>query len=235
MLSIVTWLWSTPGFRTAFAPAHVNALARMVRRHYRLPHRLMCVTSFFSGFDDEIELVEPWHDFAGVGSPHGTAYPACYPRLRAFHPAVAATFGDRFVSLDLDWVIVDDVAPLWDRPEPFVALRDPMHSRQYNGSMVLLSAGARPEVWSDFDPARSPARARQAGCLGSDQGWVSYRAPGAPVWGREDGVFSYRADVLTAGGQLPADARMVNFHGACKPWSAAAQALPWVRAHWGTV
>ena len=34
------------------------------------------------------------------------------------------------------------------------------------------------------------------------------------------------------GGRLPADARIVMFHGHEDPWSPAAQRLDWVRAQW---
>lgn len=231
MLSIVTWLWQAPGYRSTFGPAAVNALARGIRRHYARPHRFICVTSQRDGIDQDVEIVPPWDDFVGLRSPHGAEYPACYRRLRGFHPDIAAAFGPRFVSLDLDMVPVADLVPLWDRPEPFVGLRDPFWPKQYNGSMYLLQAGARAQVWRDFNPATSPAIAKAAGFKGSDQAWISYRIPGEPVWGTEDGVASYRKDIGPAG-VLPSGARLVSFHGAIKPWDQVAQGLDWVRRAW---
>lgn len=232
VLSIVCWKWSRPGYRSTFTGEHVNRLAAMVRRHYARPHRFICVTDDASGIDAGIEVLPPWDDFADVPSPHGGSAPSCYRRLRAFHPDAAQWFGERFVSIDLDTVIVQDVAPLWDRPEDFVAWRDPFygHRGQYCGSMMLLRAGARPGVWSDFDPKRSPAAARAAGFRGSDQAWVSYRLPGEATWSEADGVLSYRRDIKPR--SLPAHARIVMFHGAVDPWHPEAQRLDWVREHW---
>lgn len=234
MLSVVTWLWSTPGYRSTFGPAAVNALAHAVRRHYARPHRFLCVTDQSDGIDQAVEIVPPWDDFVAVPSPHGGSNPSCYRRLRGFHPDAARAFGPRFVSLDLDMVAVADLAPLWDRPEAFVGLRDPLYPRQLNGSMFLMDAGARPLVWTQFDPERSPAVARRAGYRGSDQAWMSYALPGEQQWTAADGVLSYRADILPRGGMLPPGARLVSFHGRMDPWHPIAQRLGWVREHWGS-
>lgn len=234
-LSIITWLWPpAPGYRSTFGPAAVNALARAVRRHYARPHRFICVTNFPAGIDGHIDVVPCREDFAAVASPHGGSHPSCYRRLRGFHPDAARAFGPRFVSLDLDMVPVADLVPLWDRPEPFVGLRDPFWPQQMNGSMWLLEAGARAQVWRDFNPASSPAIARAAGFKGSDQAWISYRLPGEPTWGTEEGVLSYRKDIGQAG-VLPSGARIVSFHGKVDPWHPEAQRLAWVREHWGAV
>lgn len=211
MLNVICWKW---GGR--YAAAHVNSLQRQVARFYRGPHTFRCVTNQPDGI--ECETVPDLEDFANLRSPHGGAFPSCYRRLRLFHPDAAKWYGERFVSLDIDWTIHADVTPLWDRPEPFVALRDPYHGGkgQYCGAMLLLTAGARPEVWERFDPRGSPQAATLAGFKGSDQAWISHMAPGAPTWSTADGVYSYRVNCLSG---LPSDARMVNFHGHFKPWT----------------
>lgn len=212
MLTVVTWLW---GMR--YTAGHVNALARQVRRHYASQHRFVCVTNRPTAI--HCETIHDREDFVDVASPHGGQFPACYRRLRLFHADAAQWFGPRFVSLDLDIALTADMAPLWDRPEDCVLLRDPLYPDQYNGSMVLLTAGARPHVWSDFRPDTSPARARAAGKRGSDQGWISYCLPGEATWTTADGVYSYRKDIMPRRGALPAGARMVSFHGHIKPWT----------------
>lgn len=234
MLTIVTWKWSRPGYRSTFIGAHVNALARMVDRWYAPPHRVLCVTNDPTSVDPAITIVPDVNDFANVPSPHGSHWPACYRRLRMFRPDIAATFGERFVSIDLDVVLVGDVVPLWDRPEGCVLYRDPLFPNQANGSMVLLSAGARPEVWTEFDPNRSPQIARGAGFMGSDQAWLSLRLPSEPRWDARDGVYSFRKDIEPAGGKLPADARIVVMHGRQDPWTGG-QKYAWCRDNWGTV
>lgn len=234
MISVVTWLWSRPGYRSTFTAEHVNRLAATVSLHYRRPHRFICVTDSPVGLAASVEFLPAWNDWADVPSPHGAANPACYRRLRAFHPDIGTHFGERFVCLDIDTVAVADLVPLWDRPEDFVIYDDPLYpGRQYCGAMLLMSAGARPQVWTDFDPKTSPRQALKAGKRGSDQAWISYRIPGEATWGPADGVYSYRRHIQRHGGRLPAGARLTVWHGAHDPWGAEGQRLDWVRANWG--
>lgn len=234
MLTVVTWLWEKPGYRSAFGPVHVNALQQMVANHYRGPHRFLCVTDMTQGLNPHVAVVPPWNDFATLQSPYGAHQPSCYRRLRAFHPEIGQVFGDRFVMLDLDTVITRDVTPLWNRPEDFVIWGETDPRSFYNGSMMLMTAGARPQVWTEFDPDRSPAEAHRAGRFGSDQGWLSHcLGKGEATWTREDGVYSFRVHLQKSGtNTLPEDARIVMFHGGVDPWSDRAQQLPWVRQHY---
>lgn len=234
-LSVVTWKWHTPGYRTAFGSQTVNVLRRMVARHYQAPHRFICVTDDRNGIDDDVEVVPAWNDFATVKSPMGGNNPSCYRRLRMFHPDIADVFGPRFVSLDLDMVLTSDVRPLWDRPEDFVIYGDTNPKTYYNGSMLLMTAGARPNVWTDFHQVRSPALSRAAGHFGSDQGWISYcLGPGETKWSKADGVYSFRNDLKPRGqSALPSNARIVVFHGSVDPWSPIAlRQFSWLRDHY---
>lgn len=230
--TVLTWLWTDPRYRgERYTAEHVERLRRMVERHYRLPHRFACVTNL--DLPAHIERI-PLADLrlARLRSPHGSRYPSCYRRLRMFAPGAGEVFGQRFISLDLDLVLLDDVTELWSRPEPFVAWRD-LHPRcLYNGSMMMLTAGAHPRVWTDFNPDTSPHMAVRK-YNGSDQGWISYRlGPGHATWTGEDGVYSFRHQIRDR--ELPENAKIVVFHGNVKPWHEEAQALPWVREHWGT-
>jgi hypothetical protein len=232
LISIVCWKWSRPGYRSTFTGEHVNALARMVKRHYPHPHRVICVTNDAAGIDSSIEIVPDRADFADIPSPHGGMNPTCYRRLLLWHPDAARWFGERFVSVDLDVVATADLSPLWNRPEDVVLYRDPLYPTQYNGSMQLLTAGARPDVWAAFNPDRSPQIARGAGFRGSDQAWISLRLPGEAQWDTRDGVYSFRKDIQRNGGKLPQDARLVVMHGQHDPWTGG-QSYDWCREHWG--
>jgi hypothetical protein len=232
VISFVTWLWKPhPQYRSQFAATHVNVLASMVKRHYTQPHRFLCVTDIPKGIDlMKVEVVPAFNDFAHVPSPYGPHQPSCYRRLRAFHPEIGKVFGERFVSMDLDTVITGDLTPLFDRTEDVVLWEEQDKRSYYNGSLMLLKAGTRPQVWKNFNPKRSPREAKQAGRFGSDQGFISYvLGKGEATWGKADGVYSYRLDIDTNGGELPLDARVVNFHGGTDPWSPRAMKLDWVR------
>ena len=235
MLSVVCWRWlPRRGYRSTFPPSTVNVLRAMVSRHYPHPHRFICVTDDPDGIDPDVEILPDWHDFDGVLSPHGQKHPSCYRRLRMFHPDAAQWFGERFVSLDLDIVITGDLTPLFSRTEPIIMWGDtnPQPGSHYNGSLVMLSAGARPQVWTDFDPHVSPRKTIAARCFGSDQGWISYRlGPGEAKWSIKDGVYSFR-NHLKEHRQLPENARVVVFHGATDPWTPYARNWPWVRQHY---
>lgn len=214
-MNVICFRWGTK-----YLGEHVNALARQVREHYARPHRFLCVTNDATDIDrDLVEILPDREDFWRIArGPQGG--PGCYRRLILWHPDAAQWFGERFVCIDIDVTVHGDLAPLWDRPEPVVAYRDPFHGGrgQYCGSMLLMTAGTQPEVWNDFaaDPRRAIARAAAAGFRGSDQAWISYRAPGLPTWSPADGVYSYRVDVRKNG--LPDDAKLVIWHGAIKPW-----------------
>jgi hypothetical protein len=234
MLSIVCWKWKpAKGYRSEFSAETVNVLRRMVERHYDAPHRFICVTDDPAGIGPDVEVVPLWKEFADLPSPHGQGNPSCYRRLRMFAPDIAAVLGKRFVSLDLDCVITGNCRPLWDRAEPICLWGDTNPSTFYNGSMILMTAGVRPQVWDRFDPLTSPAQATKAGQFGSDQAWISHcLGPKEARWTKRDGVYSYR-NHIGARGSLPADARIVMFHGHSDPWQSSVQAKhSWVKAHY---
>jgi hypothetical protein len=233
-LTVVTWKWAPkPGYRSTFGPATVNVLRRMVARHYPAPHRFVCVTDDATGIDPDIEIVPDWKDFADLPAPTGARNPSCYRRLRMYAPDIAAVFGPRFVSLDLDLVITADLTPVFDRPEDFVIWGDTNPRTFYNGSMVLMTAGARPHVWTSFDPVTSPRQARAVGHFGSDQGWISYcLGPHEVRWTKGDGVYSFHNHLQHAQ-RLPPDARVVVFHGHRDPWQRQVQQrYPWIATHY---
>lgn len=234
MLTVVTFKWrAPPGYRSTFEGRHVDVLRRMVARNYQRPHRFVCVTDDAKGIEErDVECFELWPDFSTVANPSGRKNPSCYRRLRLFAKSPGAFLGERFVVLDLDAVITGDMAPLWDRPDDFVIWKSSTAGNPYNGSMWLLTAGARPQVWRDFDPEVSPGETKAARLYGSDQAWIAHKlGPNEAVWTSADGVYSFRNEIQ-ARGVLPAGARVVFFHGKTDPWTAEAGRLPWVRDHY---
>lgn len=248
MLDVVTFKWSTPGYRSEFTGEHVNTLASMVRRNYHKPVRVTCVTDDPTGIDARVRVLPLWDDHAQLKSPHGGNNPACYRRLKLWSPEARDLIGERILCIDLDMVLTGDVTPLWDRPEDVVLWKDNLNpTTPYNGAMQLIRAGSRPRVWEDFNPATSPALARKAGFFGSDQAWLCYAlGPGEARWGTEHGAYSWRVHIRqTPNGQahipytpgrdcakaLPDGAKCVNFHGVDSPWTLAPH-VGWIAEHY---
>lgn len=234
-LTIVCWKWKPArNYRSEFGPEAVNTLARMVKRHYKHPHRVVCVTDDPTGIDPSIGIVPLWKDYADLQNPHGAHQPSCYRRLKAFSVEAREWFGDRFVSVDLDCVIVGDMAPLWNRPEEFVIWGSGTDRRVWcNGSMWMMTAGARRKVWDEFNPRTSPGQAKRSGFFGSDQGWIAHcLGRKEAMWTINDGVYSFRVHLNAGSKQLPSDARIVFFHGKYDPWSAHCQNIPWIAENW---
>jgi hypothetical protein len=231
--TIVTFLWSPPrGYRSQFRPNHVNILYRMCKRHCDWDFRFVCVTDQTEGFDEGIDLLTLWPDHGELPSPWGPGGPSCYRRLKMFDPEIEGVLGKRFVALDLDCILLDSMLPLWDTNKEFKIWGQTTIGNHYNGSMMLMTAGARPQVWSDFNPKESPALVKRGGFRGSDQGWISFKlGRGEPTWDIKDGVLSYRLQMLKYR-PLPPNARIVFFHGRVDPWHGEAQRLAWVKEHY---
>ena len=235
MLTIVCFKWKpSSGYRSYFNADAVNTLARMVDRHYKHPHRVVCVTDDPEGIERHIGIVPMWNDLANVPNPHGSHQPSCYRRLKAFSVEARKWFGERFVAVDLDCVIVGDMAPLWNRTEEFIIWGSGTDRRVWcNGSMWMMTAGSRRQVWETFNPRTSPGQAKRSGFFGSDQGWIAHcLGRKEAMWTKADGVYSFRVHMKEGRLPPPDNARIVFFHGKTDPWSPRAQALPWVQAHY---
>lgn len=238
MLTVCTFKWAKPGYRSKFTAQHVATLRRMVARHYRQPHRFV-LFSDTPRADDEalagegVEVFELWDDLRQVNNPSGTRNPSCYCRLRLFARNVGEWLGERIVWLDLDTVITGDLGPIWSRTEDFIAWGDTNRSNPYNGSMVMFTAGARPQLWENFHPLVSPQQSRGMGFFGSDQAWMAVcLGRNEAKWTARDGVLSFRNEVM-ARRALPMGARIVFFHGRYDPWEAQTQRMaPWIREHY---
>lgn len=235
MISVVVWKWHKPGYRSKFTADTVNTMRNMVARHYPDPHRFICITDDPVGIDAGIETYPLGDLFWNLSNPTWPRGPNCYPRLRAFAPEFEEIAGPRFVSIDLDTVITGDLRPIFNRPEDFVIYASVQARNAYCGSMFMMTAGSRRQVWDRFDPATSPHESNAAGHKGSDQGWIEYvLGRNEATWTVRDGIFAYRWDCLRRNrGRLPQGCRMVAFHGQYDPWSREAQRYsPWIADHY---
>lgn len=243
MKAVVTWLWAD-GSRALrdrqFAPEHVNSLQKMCARYLPEPHRFICVADKPDKLSTKVEFLKTPPAAAALArlrSPEGERFPSCYRRLWNFSDE-AKILGDRLLCIDIDLVVLNDLAPLYDMlPNDFVGwrpYRDWGRKLRYGGGIYALTPGARTKVWTDFKGSVSIAEARAAGFRGSDQAWISYKlGPGEPYWGRDAGIYSVRD--LGSSLDLPWDARVVQFNGKLKPWHYMGRKHGpgnWVGKHW---
>lgn len=216
MITILTWLWTQPQMRTSYTAKHVNIWASMVSRHLDMPHELACVTNTPEGIDPKVRIITPPGDFEGMQTPRWTnGRPSCFRRLAMFRRDAAAIFGERFVCMDLDVVVGGRLDPLFDRNDDLVIFKGTKPERPYNGSMILIRAGCRPQVYEEF----SKAGAIEAGekFTGSDQAWLAHiLGDGEATWSEADGVCWYNMR-----GTHKETPRLLFFPGSLKPWTVA--------------
>lgn len=236
MIHVVCWLWPPKkNYRSQFNASHVNIFRSMIERHLPLEHEVVCITNMPKGIDPRVRIIPLWDTHAELLSPHGGISPACYRRLRAFSPEMAELIGPRFISFDLDVVIVRDITPIVTRPEDFLIWGSTLRRTPYNGSMWMMNAGARKQVFEQFDPLTSPQKTLKAGFHGSDQAWISFvlGSTEATWTPQKDGVYSFRTDVANRRYRLPDDARIVFFQGHHDPQSRFDNSrAPWIKEHY---
>lgn len=229
-MPIVTFKWKG---HIPYTPDDVRIWARQVSRWHDGRCELVCITDDTQEMSDAgidgVRFVPMWRDRFEEGRD--------WHRLKLFSEEMADLIGPRFTVMDLDTLICGPIGSLLGGEAPFKAWRDPNRD-QYCTSLFQMDAGAFPHVWEGFDPNLA-MRLRTSGMFGGyDQAWISHILPGQARWTAEDGVLSFRNDILKlndienapeSAKTLPEGARIVNFHGKYNPRDEAVQnALPWV-------
>lgn len=212
MLVIGTWLWGRK-----YSTLYVDRLRAGFKRHLTPPYR----------FEVFSPTPEDWHL---------TKIKGCFVRLRMFDPAWQKANGinpgDRIVCCDLDCVITGQLDPLFYRPEPFLILQgaNAANPCPYNGSLWMLRAGYRPDVWTGFSLEAASQIPQYE--FPDDQGWFAHKLPNEMGWkvGSPSGVYAFKKPGWPKGDDLPADARMVVFPGWRDP--SKFTHLPWIKKHW---
>lgn len=234
MINIITFKWDTgkihPKKKSKFTAEHVNILSNMLRRHVTVPYKLKCITDDANGIYDDIECVPLWDDYRDLGG--------CYVRLKAFSntPDMKKILGEKFIWIDLDCVIVDNIDHILKTPHEFCAWGDTHPRTPYNGSLIMCKTGTRQHVWKDFKGIESTRCGQRIGYVGTDQAWIGYRlGRHEKRWTTSDGIYSLRMHFIKKGNQinLPSNAKIIMFHGKHDPSHRdIQQKYPWVREHW---
>lgn len=238
-LTVVLWKWGTK-----YTAHHVNALARSLTQHLSIPHTVVCITDDPVGLDSTISTL-PLPDSSGRGNAR---------RLWIFSDE-AKILGERVLQLDLDMVVVADITPLVDRPDPFVVWYCEAVGRigfALNPSMMLMNTGVYPHIWEAYKATGNNLifESNRNGCAATDQAVITYmltvpdpryvdvrgqkqlfrtRRPIVPTWNKANGVVSFRS-MRRNQHHLPCGTRIVSFHG---PHDQANYTnLSWVKKYW---
>ncbi|WP_347267115.1 hypothetical protein [Paracoccus sp. (in: a-proteobacteria)] len=225
---ILTMKWGT-----LYGAEDVNRLFRQVRRHLQRPHRFICLTDDAQGIDPGVEAL-PLPD---LGLPPGDT-DTRWRKLALLRRDLGGFAGATALFLDLDLVVLGDMAAFFDLPGQFLIIRDddlfrakplrrlnPGRDRFLhmvgNSSVFRYRVGAHGDVLDAYlaDPA---AAARdyehEQQFLSAEiarRGLMTYWPRGLCVSFKNDcvprGLRSYLADPV-----LPAGARIVLFAGAPK-------------------
>lgn len=227
-LVVCSWLWSQPNGRTSYQAEHVNIWADSVSRHLSMDHEVAIITDMADGIDPSIRIIEPPRDFEDIRLSTwdaGKGFPQCLRRLAMYRADAADWIGERFVSMDLDCVVAASLDPLFDIEDDFRIYRGTSDARPYNGSMQMMTAGARSQVYDEFTQERAEEAGRKF--VGSDQAWISHVLGwGEATWGPEDGVVWWGS---SRNASAPRH-RLMFFPGSPKPWDMPNN--EWVALHW---
>jgi len=234
-LLIMTWYWKQESNKCEYNAETVNTWADMVSRNLTIPHRLACVTDDPEGI--EIDTMPLPRDFDAIRSAawcEQAGAPQCYRRITLFSPDAEQIFGaKRFVSMDMDCIVTNNIDYLFQRDDDFVMYKGTSGKRPYNGSMVMMTAGARSQVYTRLmTEGKGLVDAAQEQYLGSDQAIISYvLGRGEQVWGEGDGVYFWSPRFKRQSKRRPpGNMSLLFFPGAPKPWQALE--YPYIRKYW---
>lgn len=224
-LIITTYLWGAK-----YGPQDVQKLRNGLVRHVEEQFRFVVVTDHVERFADT--SIEAWP--IPVDDMPLTA--GCLARMRLFDLDWLSQFGvyesDRVVSMDLDNVITGKLYPLFYRPEPFMILTgaNAANPCPYNGSVWMLRAGYRPDVWTDLTIEAAAQVPHYT--VPDDQAWLAHKIPNVTGWkvGSPSGIYGFQKPGWPKGDYLPKDARIVAFFGWRSPEKS--QHLDWVKECW---
>ena len=183
---------------------YVNILNRMVKRHSDAT--LICVTDTKEGKDMDIGIHIGEFGFEGW-----------WNKIQLFKEDFLK--GERFLYLDLDVVITEDISAILERKEKFVTIKDWIFDT-YNSSAMLMTGGEHAHVYDLFIRDREKA---MSSCPQGDQQWITNYIPASLF--SEDDFASFRM----SGCESEPKGKIVVFHGKPDPHEVKGT---WVEDFW---
>lgn len=246
MYTIICWKWDNglhPKKDIIFSAEHINILYAMLKRSVKVPFELVCITDNAVGLHKDIRIVKLWNDYMEKGG--------CFVRLKVFSDKIQELLKcDRFLSIDIDTVIVGDMTPFVTACNDFIIYGNIWRKFVYCGSLFGLNCGCRQQVWDKFNPDDHQFNGRGTYSGGTDQKHINNMLyPGEAMWTEKDGIYNFSTDIMRyknqiimkhrenkikgGDGFLPDNARVVFFNGKYDPSHKELQKeYPWILKHW---
>lgn len=136
---------------TKYSVEYVNILNNMVKRHSNA--ELVCLSDSFEGKDCDVMMLDK-------------GFEGWWNKIQLFKPDFLK--GERFLYLDLDIVITQNINHLFDY-DGFTTINDWIYDT-YNSSAMLMTGGEYGHVYDIF--VKDPEAAMKA-CPQGDQQWIS--------------------------------------------------------------
>jgi len=240
MINIVTFKWKNKknksGYKlknpVEYSAEHVNILYSSIKRNTTVPFKFFCVTDDSNNIHPEITTIPLWDKCKYLGG--------CYNRLFIFSKEMEKILGKKFITIDLDCVIVGNLDNILSRQDEFVInsfYNKGLWGQRYNGALIMMNAGCRSTVWDTFNYDESPKlmseMKKQKKLIGSDQAWIQH------VLGehekrftpQDDGVYDYKSlKTDSSNTPLPDNAKIVFFPGKQDP--QLMNDIDWIRKNW---
>lgn len=255
-LTVLCWKWNNgphPKKGFIFGAYHVNVLYAMIKRNLHISFEMACITDNAKGINPEIRIIPLWNDLKRKGG--------CFIRLKAFAADAEKFLGTKkFVSIDLDAVIIDDITSLFVLDEAFIIWGEDWRKLPYCGALWMLKCGTRPHVWDRFNPDDYQPNVRGNYSKGSDQQHINkILYPGEVTWTTKDGIYNFATDIKDYGkntkierdhfmrvhcrpgfkkikgsdGTLPKNAKIIFFNGRHDPSDPKLQEkYIWITDYW---
>lgn len=194
-VSIVTFKYDMPGYRTRFTAHMVNSLYKQFAENAGpdCPFEFVCITDDPSGIMGDIFTRRMRPTFLGLRNPTSPSRPNCYPRLDLLDPSNPYGLQEYFLAVDLDALVVGRIDNFIQHWKDFIVykVRGRFCGSMFGGRVGGHGAG----LFLDFDPERSPAATHAAGLRGSDQAWFEFKMPEAATWEAKDGCMGWQDDI----------------------------------------
>lgn len=247
MISIICWKWGNKiqkKKKIIYSSDHVNILFNMVQRNTKNlneEYEFVCITDNPQGINKDIRIIPLKSELI--------KYDGFFVKLEIYKENfIDILNNDRFIAIDLDALIVNDISSLINRTEPFIIWGEHWRSEPYCTALQMMNCGCRSNVWDTF---KIEDYIKDDEINGLDQTHVNkILYPNEYMWTTKDGIYNFRSDIMkvtefkrrinngyekifNGDGTIPDNAKIIFFNGHYDPSQVDLQKeYPWIKEYW---